>query len=300
MTGLKKTILTSAEGSARAELCITKDVFRTCCKALSIALLLSGFLSRAADLPEIVQKATAAINSDWAADPKYACVEKDETHKNGKVTSKTFQVVMIDGSEYHLQLAVDDQPLSPEQEKAEYAKLKEEVQRRKSESASARERRIAAWKKEHDENGELLLDYPKAFDFQLVREEVKNGHPAYVLAAKPKPGVVATTRAQKVLAGMEGTAWIDKATLHPIHVECNVTRAVPVFGALASVLPGTRIDIGMTPVSDSVWLIDDVAMNLNVAKLKMFKSNEATRSTYTHYRPNEMVLQELLAKAGQP
>jgi hypothetical protein len=263
---------------------------------LSLSAFLWGGAGRAADLQEIVARATAAINSDWANDPKYACVEKDETRKNGKVTSKTFQVVMIDGSEYHLQLAVDDQPLSADQQKAELAKMKEEIQRRKNERPSAREHRIEEWKKQHDESGELLLDFPKSFDFQLIREEVKNGHPAYVLAAKPKPGIVPTTRAQKVLAGMVGTAWVDKATLHPIHVECNVTRAVPVYGVLASVLPGTHIDIDMTPVSDSVWLIDEVAMNLNVAKLHLFKSSEATRNTYTQYRPNAVELEDLLAE----
>ena len=129
---------------------------------------------------------------------------------------------------------------------------------------------------------------------------MRDGRPAYVLAAKPKPGFVATTRAAKVLTGMTGTAWVDKETLHPLHVECHVIRPVPVFGPLASVLPGTQIDIGMTRVSDEVWLIDDVEMKLAVAKMHFLKSNEATRSTYTQYGWNETVLQELLGKAGKP
>jgi hypothetical protein len=254
---------------------------------------------RAADVNEIVQRATSALHSDWAADPTYAFIEKDEVQKGQKLTSKTFEVVMIDGSDYRLPLAVNDEPLSPERQEAELIKFKNEVQRRKSESPSARRARIDAWKKRRDENGELLLDFPTALTFQLVREETKNGYPAYVLSATPKPGIVPTTRAAKVLSGMQGTAWVERDTLHPMRVECTVMAPVPVFGVLASVLPGTQIEIGMTPVTDSVWLIDEVSMKLNVSKLHMFKSTGVTRSTYTRYRPNSSVVEELLSKANQ-
>ena len=42
----------------------------------------------AADVSEIVQRATAALNSDWAADPEYACIERDEVRHGDAVTSK--------------------------------------------------------------------------------------------------------------------------------------------------------------------------------------------------------------------
>jgi len=76
-------------------------------------------------------------------------------------------------------------------------------------------------------------------------------------------------------------------------------RPVPVFGALASVLPGTEIGIGMTPVSNSVWLVDEVSMRLSLSKLHVFKSTGLTRSTYSQYRPNSEVVAEFLAKAGE-
>src|SRR6266853_1048163 len=249
---------------------------------------------RASSLSEIVQRATAALNSDWASDPQYACIERDEVQKGDKLTSKTFEVIIIDGSEYHLPLAVDDQPLPPDRQKAELIKLKNEVRRRQSESPSARSARISAWKKRRDENGELLLDFPTALTFQLVGEETKNGHSAYVLSATQKQGFVPTTRAAKVLAGMQGKAWVEKDTLHPMFVECTVVTPVPVYGALASVLPGTQIEIKMTPVTDSIWLIDEVSTRLKVSKLHMFKSTALTHTTYSQYRPNSSVLEELL------
>jgi hypothetical protein len=266
---------------------------------LACCFVIPGTQGRAADVNEIVQRATIALNADWGADPTYASVERDEVQKGEKMTSKTFQVVMIEGSEYHLPLAVDDQPLPPDREKAELIKLKNEVQRRKNESPSARRARVEAWKKQRDENGELLLEFPTSLTFQLQPEEMKDGRSAYALAATPKPGLVPANRAAKVLSGMEGMAWVDRETMHPIHVECTVVTPVPVFGALASVLPGTHIEIRMTEVADSVWLIDEVTMKLSVSKLHLFKSNSMTRSTYTQYRPNSIVLDELLSRAGQ-
>ena len=266
-------------------------VFIASCSAFS------WHLCRAEDANQIVERATAALKSDWAADSSYASIERDEALKHGRVTSKTFEVVMIDGSDYQFPLAIDDQPLPPGRHQAEIVKLKHEIERRRNESPSARQSRIEAWKKQRDENGELLLDFPTSLQFHLEGEEIKDGHPAYVLSATPRPGVIATTRAAKVLTGIQGKAWVEKQTLHPIGVECTLVKAVPVFGALASVLPGTEIEIGMTKVAESVWLIDRVSMKLNVSKLHMFKSSSATHSTYTHYQPNSVALEELLSRA---
>ncbi len=254
-------------------------------------------ICRAADANEIMERATVALKSDWAADPSYACIEKDEVQKGDRVTSKTFEVVMIDGSDYHFPLAVDGEPVSPERRKAELVKFKNEIERREREGPSARQSRIEAWKKQHDEDGELLLDFPGFLTFHLLGQEIEDGHQAYVFAATPKPGVVATTRAGKVLTGVQGRAWVEKETLHPMRVRCTVIRPVPIYGPLASVLPGTDIEIDMTRVADSTWLIDLVSLKLKVAKLAIFKSTEVTRYTYTHYCPNTLAVEKLLSEA---
>src|ERR1700737_4173061 len=86
-------------------------------------------LCRATDLEEIVRRGTATLQSDWAADPDYAYVEKDEVRKNDKATSKTSQVIYIAGSDYYLPVAINDQQLAPDREKAELEKPRNEVRR---------------------------------------------------------------------------------------------------------------------------------------------------------------------------
>ena len=48
---------------------------------------------------------------------------------------------------------------------------------------------------------------------------------------------------------------------------------VPIYGVLARVLPDTHIEFGMAPVTNSIWLISQLSMELRVAKL-FFKSME--------------------------
>lgn len=243
---------------------------------------------------EIVRRANATLQSDWAADPDYAYVEKDEVRKNGEMTSKTSRVVYIAGSDYELPLAIDDKPLPPDREKAELEKLKSEARRRNAESPEARRERIGKYKKQRDENDALVLDFPNAFTFELVREETMNGYPAYVLSGMPRKRTGSLTLAAKVLSGMRGTVWVDKEHFHAIRVACDVITPVPVYGILAKVLPGTHIEFAMAPVTDSIWLLSNLSMDLKISKLGLFKSTRVTRSTYSDFRLNDLMLAELL------
>jgi hypothetical protein len=264
--------------------------------ALSFCLVLGcAGLLRATDLEEIVSRGTATLKSDFAADPDYAYVEKDEVEKGGKTTSKTSQVVYIDGSDYYMPLEIDGQPLAPDREAAEREKLKSEAKRRDAETPEARRQRIAKFRKQQDENEALVLDFPNAFNFELLREETIDGYPAWVLSGTPKKRTGNLSLAAKVLSGMRGTVWIDKENFHAVRAECDVITPVPVFGILAKVLPGTHIEFGMAPVTDSIWLVGELSMNLRVSKL-IFKSTQLTHSTYTNYRLNSLVLADLLSR----
>jgi hypothetical protein len=239
---------------------------------------------QAADLAEIVRRGTAVLQADWAADPGYAYVETDHVQKNGQETSHSYQVVFIAGSDYNVSLPASE---------TEVEKLKSEIQRRNSESPQARRQRMANYKKQRAENSDLLMEFPKCFTFELLGEETMNGHAAYVLAASPVKRTGQVSRAAKVLSGMQGKVWLDRETFHMIRAECVVIAPVPVYGVLARVMPGTQIELQMSPVTESVWLINDFSMTLNLSKL-WFKSKQVTESTYTKYRLNQAAIDELL------
>jgi hypothetical protein len=72
-----------------------------------------------------------------------------------------------------------------------------------------------------------------------------------------------------------------------------VLSPVPIYGILAKVLPGTHIEFAMAPVTDSIWLISDLSIDLRVSKF-FFKSTQITHTTYSAYRLNSLLLDELL------
>jgi len=259
-----------------------------------------GTQQAAVDLEEIVRRGSIAIQEDWAAAEDYGWIQKDETQKGERVTSRTCQVVRMAGSDYYMPIAIDGKPLPPDQQRSELEKLRAEFHRRNIEDAVARQRRIEKYRKERDENGGVLREFPKAFWFKLQGEESINGHPAYILSGTPRERTGPLSRAAKVLAGMRGTIWIDKETFHPIRAEADVIAPVPIYGLLARVLPGTHIAVEMEPVSESTWLLTELSMTLRVSKFFWFNSTQVTRSTYSDYRPNAQVIGELLRSAEQP
>jgi hypothetical protein len=206
---------------------------------------------------------------------------------------------MMGGSDYYMPIATDDRPLAPEQQEAERRKLRNEFERRNTEGAESRRRRIETYQKARAENGALLLEFPKAFVFEVLREETMNGHPAWVLSARPVKRSGPLSRAAKVLSGMRGTIWIEKEQYHAIRADCGVFTPVPIYGILARVLPGTHVQLEMMPVTKSVWLMSDFSMTLTISKL-WFRSTQVTRSTYTDYRLNAEVLAALLSEEQRP
>ncbi len=244
---------------------------------------------------EIVRRGGEVLASDWGAWTKYSYIERDETRKGEQVSSRTSRVVMIAESDYYLPIAINDQPLSDEQSKAELEKLRAEVRRRKAESAESRAQRVARFRKQQDENGALVLEFPKALTYTLAGEEEKNGHPAWRLATAPKKRAGPLSRAAKVISGMAGTVWVDRDGFHTIRGDCQVMAPISMFSFFARVLPGTRIEIELQPVSETVWLISRYTVKLTISKL-WFKSTQMTDSTYSDFRPNEAVLAELLGE----
>jgi hypothetical protein len=285
---------------------------------LLIAVLLAAASAAecyAAEPDEIVRCASATLKADWAAHEDYAFIEKDESLKNGQWTARTSQVVFIEGSDYYIPVG------------SEPAQIRAEAARRAAETPEQRRNRIANYHKARDANDAMIRDFPDAFSFELLGEEtIGNGtrglHPrrmnadtirvsrngrspaagsedgrnAYVLAATPKKRSGPLSLAAKVLSGMSGKAWLDKESCHVVRVRGDVVTAVPVYGILAKVLPGTHMEFAMAPVTDSVWLLSELRMNLRISKFFLFHSTQVTRSTYSDYRLNSEVLAALLSE----
>ncbi len=125
---------------------------------------------------------------------------------------------------------------------------------------------------------------PKAFDFQLVGEEVVNDRPAYVLQATPHPGYQAQGKYGKMFAKVKGKLWIDKQNLGWIKVDGQVIQPFSLGSFLVRLLRGSQIKMEQTRVDDGIWLPERIEVRA-AAKIFFVKSLVIDRVlSYSEYR----------------
>jgi hypothetical protein len=243
----------------------------------------------------IVQRGAVAMRSDWNTFPGYAFVERDSETSKGVTTVSTNRVFMIDGSDYYMPIAFNDKPYTADQLAREHEKLVQEVGLRSRETEKERQRRSERYWKERNQTGILLEQFVKAFDFRLAGEEVMGGHKACVLEARLKPDYQPPNREARILTGMQGRLWIDDHDFHWLKAEADVLKPVSILGVAVKVLPGTHMELQMTPLSPSVWLVSRFTVTVKASVLWV-SAERAMATTWSGYRPAAAALAEELAR----
>jgi hypothetical protein len=246
----------------------------------------AGSVGSAPDVQNIVRRSVDAIKQDWADAPKYSWVQRDvESKHDGVQTSKTYRVLMLDGSPYNVVTEIDGQPLSPAETAAEQKKLAKEIVKRRNESDRERARRTAKYAREQQRNHAMLQEMVDAFRFSLAGQARVNGHDCWVLDAEPKPDFDPPDHEGRVLKGMQGKLWIDKATYQWVRVQAEVVRPVSFYGFLAKVEPGTQFYLEQEPVASGIWLPKVFDVRVQATALGLFSENSTENDTYRDYQP---------------
>jgi hypothetical protein len=235
---------------------------------------------------DIVRRSVTNTNTNWADAPGYDFTERDTVIQNGKRTSKTYQVLMIEGSPYNKLIAVDGQPVAAKE--GEDHKLQQEIKRRRSESPSARQKRLEQYQKERRQDHALMSEMVKAFEFTLKGEETVNGRRCFVLQAEPKPGYKPLSRDTQVLRGMRGQMWVDAEEYQWVRVHAEVFRAVSFGLFFARVKPGTEFTLEQQPVQGKLWLPSHFTMNVK-ARVLLWSKTSAEDEVYSNYHPGGTV-----------
>jgi hypothetical protein len=246
----------------------------------AIAMLAAGGAFAQPDVQTIIQRSLEATKADWSVAPQYSYQETDR--EDGK--SKTYEVRMIEGSPYGVLIAVDGQPLTADEQQKEQEKLKHIIAKLKSESPDERARRIEDYEKDRKRDHAMLLELAKAFDFKLIGETQLAGREVYLIQATPRPDYQPPNDEGKVLTGMQGRLWIDKATSQLVQVTAEVIHPVFIEGFLARVEPGTRFELQQMQVADGVWLPKHFAMYSRAKVLGVWDHIAQEDQTFSNYQ----------------
>ena len=228
------------------------------------------------DGSKIVERSVNSLKRDWAAEPRYDCTERDKD-KNG---TKTYQDIMLYGSQYQKLIALNDKPLEARQQAEQEQKFNTAASKRKVESSSQTRQRIAKYEAERKHATELILELTKAFSFTIAGTGKLSGHDVYVLNAEPRKGYAPPNMDTRVLTGMRGKLWIERDSLQWVKVEAEVFRPVSIGGFLARVEPGTRFEFEQAPVSPEIWLPSHFAVRSRSKVLFLFNRQTDEDDTY--------------------
>jgi hypothetical protein len=235
------------------------------------------------DVRQIVESSIAATERHWQARLHYTYVERDEDRRrdlDGRVRSEDVDVsrtILVNGVPFEQLLEHNGRPPSADEQRI----YKEKLDKLKRETPEQRAERL---RKQEDENTSLVREVPKAFDFQLVGEEVVRGRPAYVLQATPRPDYHAQGKYGKMFSKVAGKLWVDKQDLGWIKVDGEVIQPFSMGLFLARVLRGSHITMEQARLDDGIWMPERVEVRA-AAKIFFIKSLVVERVLiYSEYR----------------
>jgi hypothetical protein len=235
------------------------------------------------DVRQIVESSISATQHHWQARLHYSYTEREERLRldlSGRVKSEDVDVsrtIFVNGIPLEQLVERNGQPPSVEEER----KQKEELDKLKRETP---EQRAERRRKHEEENTSLVMEVPKAFDFQLVGEETVNGRSAYVIQATPHPGYQGQGKYGKMFSKVEGKLWVDKQDLAWIKVDGQVNQPFSMGLFLVRVLRGSEIKMEQTRVDGGIWMPERVEVRA-AAKVFLVKSLVIDRVlTYSEYR----------------
>jgi hypothetical protein len=213
----------------------------------------------AQDAGEIMRRALAEDSAAAAIARNYTYLEHQEvrTLDGGKLKvreSNTYDVTLLEGSPYRRQVAHNEQPLGPKEERKEEEKLARSIEERRHETAEQRQQRIEDWHRKEEKQHEPLHEIPDAFFLRLAPEETRDGRDVYVVDATPKPGYKPKSKSAFFLPKVKARFWITRQDYHCIRVDFETLDTISWGGFVARVSKGTKLRIEQTRVNDEVWL----------------------------------------------
>lgn len=263
--------------------------------AARVAVLTTGAVSALFAQPdprEIVRRAVAnEVGPSSQFSLQYNYVERvrlrnlDGEGRTRSEVRKTHDVVLIEGTPYRMLLEEDGEPAPF----SDPARRQEELQRvlglRQRETPAQRERRLAEYKARRERYHKAIQEIPDAFNFRLLREELVDGRPAYLIEASPRPGYRPIDRYSKLFTQVAGRLWIDKEEHFWSRLDAELLDTVTFGWILVRIHAHSRVDMSQTRLQPGVWLPQRMwyRVALRVGLFRFYHVEEET--LYSSYVP---------------
>jgi hypothetical protein len=170
-------------------------------------------------------------------------------------------------------IALNDQPLSPQQQQAETNHL----QWLKNNPEQLRKKR-AREKEDADRSMRILKAMPDAFRYEYIGTQPsepgmgKNGDELVKLKFTSNPSYSPPTRVEQVLEGMQGYVLIDKGEMRIARIDGTLFRDVTFgWGIIGHLDKGGRFLVQQADVGENSWELTRMTLSMT-GKILLFKS----------------------------
>lgn len=170
-------------------------------------------------------------------------------------------------------IGLGDQPLSPEQERAEADQLAQLAN-----SPSRLRRKQDREKQELDHTLRIMKELPDAFCYQYAGTEPgdadlgKSGSQLVRLSFTPKPSYSPPSSVEQVLTGMQGTILIDPVAHRIARIDGRLVKEVSFgWGILGRLNPGGTFRVQQADAGGGIWAVTQMTLRLT-GKILLLKS----------------------------
>ena len=195
---------------------------------------------------------------------QYTYVEERTEVPRGQPDKATTELVQIfpavdPDRTYVRLLAVDGEPLEPDEVEKQDRKRREQLVKRAErlarEGISEREKRRREDIEVRRSEGDLREDILKIFDFRMVRREFIDGDSTIIVSFTPRRDAKARTRRGKIFKKARGHLWISEEEYAVVRVEAETMEDVTFgFGLIGRLHKGSTFSFRFRKVNDEIWL----------------------------------------------
>ncbi len=230
------------------------------------------------DPQELVRR--AAKNEIKANDYHQYFMYRD--HVDYKTHSITKEVIETPQGGLGTTIAINDQPLTPDQRAKDYQKLEQFAN-----DSNARRKRQQASKEEDERDQLMLTSLPDAFLYTYAgTEQGPNGNELVHLTFKPNPNFSPPNHETRVYEGMQGDMLIDRKAMRIAKIDGTLFEDVDFgWGILGRLYKGGKFYIEQRDVGGGRWETVRQTLQFN-GKILMIKPLAIYSSeTATDFRP---------------
>lgn len=214
-------------------------------------------------------------------------IEEKILKKNGDVRrskSKTYDVTLLDGSEYRRLIAKNGQPLSEEDAAKEEKKLRKNLAKMRSAAPKEREKRLRKIEEDREEKRRFIEEITRAYDFTIKGEDDLNGIRAWIIHAEPRPDYEPSFGKARVLKKLRGDLWVSKTGYGWMQADIDTIEDFNWGLFLLKFKRGAKIQFTQRWVNDEVWLIDNWHVEMRARAGLVVGFNGEFDGSYSNFR----------------